>query len=188
MSSVSGKFNLLAEESWVISLSSFQAAPLYPFIKIQHSSCELMWADCLYLAVYQSNFTDYNLRVITDSRCPQPQNEMIHLLQADSDMFTATGTVFWYNLGQNSCVLGEYFSKLYLVAVGAWFFPPPFPWKQCCCVFKRKTHIWTFVGNNVELAEGGSFMQSRWFENSFVCQERIGLPKVVPINEKKVLK
>lgn len=147
-----------------------------------------MWADCLYLAVYQSNFTDYNVRVITDSRCPQPQNEMIHLLQADSDMFTATGTVFWYNLGQNPCVLGEYFSKLYLVAVGAWFFPPPFPWKQCCCVFKRKTHLWTFVGNNVELAEGGSFMQSRWFENSFVCQERIGLPKVVPINEKKVLK
>ena len=53
-----------------------------------------MWADCLYLAVYQSNFTDYNLRVITGSRCPQPQNEMIHTLQADSDMFTATGTVF----------------------------------------------------------------------------------------------
>ena len=29
-----------------------------------------------------------------------------------------------------------------------------FPWKQCCCVFKRKPEPWAFVGSNIELGEG----------------------------------
>ena len=47
----------------------------------------------------------------------------------------------------------------------------PFPWKQCCCVFKRKPDPWAFVGSNIELGEGVFFPQRRRFGNSFVAKE-----------------
>ena len=45
----------------------------------------------------------------------------------------------------------------------------PFPWKQCCCVFKRKPDPWAFVGSNIESGEGVFFPQRRRFGNSFVA-------------------
>ena len=44
--SLSGKFNLLVEESWLISLSSFQAAPTVSFHKTPQSSCAQ--TTCMY--------------------------------------------------------------------------------------------------------------------------------------------
>ena len=74
-----------------------------------------------------------------------------------------------YNLGQNcweNCILGQYFSK-HRSCTGSSL--SPFPWKQCCCVFKRKPDPWAFVGSNIELGEGVFFPQRRRFGNSFVA-------------------
>ena len=74
-----------------------------------------------------------------------------------------------YNLGQKSwenCILGKYFSK-HRSCTGS--FLSPFPWKQCCRVFKRKPDPWAFVGSNIELGEGVFFPQRRRFGNSFVA-------------------
>ena len=74
-----------------------------------------------------------------------------------------------YNLGQNcweNCILGQHFSK-HCSCTGSSL--SPFPWKQCCCVFKRKPDPWAFVGSNIELGEGVFFLQRRRFENSFVA-------------------
>ena len=59
-----------------------------------------------------------------------------------------------YNLGQNcweNCILGQHFSK-HRSCTGSSL--SPFPWKQCCCVFKRKPDPWAFAGSNIELGEG----------------------------------
>ena len=74
-----------------------------------------------------------------------------------------------YNLGQNcweNCILGQHFSK-HRSCTGSSL--SPFPWKQCCCVFKRKPDPWAFVASNIELGEGVFFMQRRPFGNSFVA-------------------
>ena len=74
-----------------------------------------------------------------------------------------------YNLGQNcweNCKLGQHFSK-HRSCTGSSLCP--FPWKQCCCVFKRKPDPWAFVGSNIELGEGVFFRQRRRFGNSFVA-------------------
>ena len=74
-----------------------------------------------------------------------------------------------YNLGQNcwkNCILGEYFSKHRSCTVSSL---SPFPWKQCCFVFKRKPVPWAFVGSNIELGKGDFFPQRRRFGNSFVA-------------------
>ena len=74
-----------------------------------------------------------------------------------------------YNLGQNcweNCILGEHFSKNRSCTGSSL---SPFPWKQCCCVFKRKPDPWAFVGSNIELGEGVFFPQRRRFGNSFVA-------------------
>ena len=74
-----------------------------------------------------------------------------------------------YNLGQNcweNCILGQHFSK-HRSCTGSSL--SPFPWKQCCCVFKRKPDPWAFVGSNIELGEGVFFPQRRRFRNSFVA-------------------
>ena len=73
-----------------------------------------------------------------------------------------------YNLGQNcweNCVLGEHFSK-HRSCTGSSL--SPFPWKQCCCVLKRKPDPWAFLGSNIELGEGDFFPQRRRFGNAFV--------------------
>ena len=69
-----------------------------------------------------------------------------------------------YNLGQKcweNCILGKYFSK-HRSSTGS--FLSPFPWKQCCCVFKRRPDPWAFVGSNIELGEGVFFPQRRRLE------------------------
>ena len=76
-----------------------------------------------------------------------------------------------YNLGQNcweNCILGQRFSK-HRSCSGSSL--SPFPWKQCCCVFKRKPDPWAFVGSNIELGQGVFFPQRRRFGNSFVAWE-----------------
>ena len=73
-----------------------------------------------------------------------------------------------YNLGQNcweNCMLGQHFSKHRSRTDSSL---SPFPWKQCCCVFKRKPVPWAFVGSNIELGEGVFIPQRRRFGNSFV--------------------
>ena len=79
---------------------------------------------------------------------------------------------FWTNnLGQNcweNCILGQHFSK-HRTCTGSSL--SPFPWKQCCCVFKRKPDPWAFVGSNIGLGEGVFLPQRRRFGNSFVAQE-----------------
>ena len=74
-----------------------------------------------------------------------------------------------YNLGQNcweNCMLGQHFSKHRSRTDSSL---SPFPWKQCCCVFKRKPVPWAFVGSNIELGEGVFIPQRRRFGNSFVA-------------------
>ena len=74
-----------------------------------------------------------------------------------------------YNLGHNcweNCILGQHFSK-HRSCTGSSL--SPFPWKQCCCVFKRKRDPWAFVGSNIELGEGVFFPQRRRFRNTFVA-------------------
>ena len=69
-----------------------------------------------------------------------------------------------YNLEQNcweNCILGQHFSK-HPSCTGSSL--SPFPWKQCCCVFKRKPDPWAFVGSNIELGEGVFFPQRRRLE------------------------
>ena len=76
-----------------------------------------------------------------------------------------------YNFGQNcweNCILGQHFSK-HRSCTGSSL--SPFPWKQCCCVFKRKPDPWAFVESNIELGEGVFFPQRCRFGNSFVAQE-----------------
>ena len=74
-----------------------------------------------------------------------------------------------YNLEQNcweNCILGQNFSK-HRSCIGSSL--SPFPWKQCCCVFKKKPGPWALVGSNIELGEGVFFPQTRPFGNSFVA-------------------
>ena len=76
-----------------------------------------------------------------------------------------------YNFGQNcweNCILGQHFYK-HRSCTGSSL--SPFPWKQCCCVFKRKPYPWAFVESNIELGEGVFFPQRCRFGNSFVAQE-----------------
>ena len=61
-----------------------------------------------------------------------------------------------------------YLESIFLDILAVAILPSPSPWKQCCCVFKRKPDPWAFVGSNFELGEGVFFMQSHWFGNSFV--------------------
>ena len=63
----------------------------------------------------------------------------------------------FYNLGQNcweNCILGQHFWKHHSCTGSSL---SPFPWKQCCCVFKGKPDPWAFVGSNIELGEGFFF-------------------------------
>ena len=74
-----------------------------------------------------------------------------------------------YNLGQNcweNCIFGQHFSKHRSCAGSSL---SPFPWKQCCCVFKRKPDPWVLVGSNIELGERVFFPQRCRFRNSFVA-------------------
>ena len=73
-----------------------------------------------------------------------------------------------HNLEQNcfeSCIIGESFSKHRSCTDSSL---SSSPWKQCCCVFKRKPDSSAFVGSNIELGEGDFFPRSRCFGNSFV--------------------
>lgn len=152
--SLSGKFNLLGEESESISLSFSQAAPTVSFHKVQQSSCALTTCSKRYIRV-------------TSLQSPwQAVVALIHktkwftlfrLLTLISSLLQELRTVLWHNLGQNSLTVSD--SSL----------PSPTSSVVQCCVFKRKTRPSAFVGNNVEFGEGGSFTQSRWFENSFVA-------------------
>ena len=76
-----------------------------------------------------------------------------------------------YNLGQNcweNCILGERFSKHHSCTGSSIF---PFPWKQCCCVLKRKPDPWVFVGSNSELGEGDFFPQRHRLKIVLLCRK-----------------
>ena len=76
-----------------------------------------------------------------------------------------------YNLGQNcweNCILGQHFSK-HRSCTGSSL--SPFPWKQCCYVFKRKPGPWAFVGGNIELGEGVSFRKGVVLEIVLLCRK-----------------
>ena len=80
-----------------------------------------------------------------------------------------------YNLGQNcweNCILGQHFSKNRSCTGSSL---SPFPWKQCCCVFKRKPDPWEFLGSNIESEEGVFFPQRRRFGNSSVAERKVDM-------------
>ena len=93
----------------------------------------------------------------TSSEGEKAGNYLQHLI-------TKPPTFTSYNLGQNcweNCILGQHFSKQRSCTGSSL---SPFPWKQCCCVFKRKPDPWVFEGSNIELGEGVFFPQRRCLE------------------------
>ena len=101
----------------------------------------------------------------------QVQLQLSPLWAQKKDIGAASQMLLTDNLWQNcweNCVLGEHFSKHHSCTG---YSLSSFPWKQCCCVFKRKLDPWAFVGSNIELGEGDFFPQRHGFGNSFVAQE-----------------
>ena len=59
------------------------------------------------------------------------------------------------NCSEN-CILGEHFWKNRSCTDSSL---SPSPWKQCC-VLNRKPDPWAFVGSNIEVREGDSFLKA----------------------------
>ena len=100
---------------------------------------------------------------------------LFSLLSAFKSIAITLKPLTTYSLGQNcweNCILGQHFSKNRSCTGSSL---SPFPWKQCCCVFKRKPDPWAFVGSNIESGEGVFFPQRRRFGNSFVAERKVDM-------------
>ena len=161
--------------TWLRSTTAQSAVPSkVDFVGLRHvSHCSLLLSLSCSAAVgsqvLRRSVCRYQVRPFCHCTlsCPKPT-----VTRPFAGSMTPTRTYLQslgnYNLGQNcweNCVLGEHFSK-HRSCTGSSL--SPFPWKQCCCVLKRKPDPWAFLGSNIELGEGDFFPQRRPFGNTFV--------------------